>query len=179
MHPLSNAGTGAHIDRRFSVDVSDGVAPASPWGYVVVDTGRIGTAPSFYDSDAIYAFRTAEPPDQGSIKSDDTPPHRTNALQSERNKPMNERETNTVAEATQTLAELLDLVQGFACESGTEALERYNRAPVDLMDRAAGILGKLKRLVDATESKKEKAARKAGVRSYPGIGHPPNLARRP
>lgn len=40
---------------------------------------------------------------------------------------MNESEKKTVAEAAQTLAALLDLVQGFACESGTEAQVRANR----------------------------------------------------
>ena len=44
-----------------------------------------------------------------------------------------------------------DLVQGFACESGTEALERYSRDPVGLMDRATDVLGKLKSLAGAAE----------------------------
>ena len=49
-----------------------------------------------------------------------------------------------------------DLVQGFACESGTEALERYSRDPVGLMDRATGVLGKLKRLAGAAEPEEKK-----------------------
>ena len=69
---------------------------------------------------------------------------------------MNENEKKTVAEATQTLAALLDLVQGFACESGTEALERYSRDPVGRMDRATGVLGKLKRLAGAAEPEEKK-----------------------
>lgn len=56
----------------------------------------------------------------------------------------------------QTLAALLDLVQGFACESGTEALERYSRDPVGLMDRATGVLGKLKSLAGAAEPEEKK-----------------------
>ena len=69
---------------------------------------------------------------------------------------MNESEKKTVADAAQTLAALLDLVQGFACESGTEAHERYSRDPVGLMDRATGVLGKLKRLAGAPETEEKK-----------------------
>ncbi len=65
--------------------------------------------------------------------------------QPERNTNMNDNEKRILTEAAGTLAALLDLVQGFACESGTEALGRYCKDPVALMDRAAGVLGKLKR----------------------------------
>ena len=69
---------------------------------------------------------------------------------------MNNSDKKTVAEAAQTLAALLDLVQGFACESGTGALECYSRDPVGLMDRATGVLGKLKRLAGAAEPEEKK-----------------------
>ncbi len=84
---------------------------------------------------------------------------------------MNNSDKKTVAEATQTLAALLDLVQGFACESGTEALERYSRDPVGLMDRATGVLGKLKSLAGATEpNRRHPPPRGRGARGRAGRG---------
>ena len=85
---------------------------------------------------------------------------------------MNNSDKKTVAEATQTLAALLDLVQGFACESGTEALERYSRDPVGLMDRATGVLGKLKRLAGAAEPEEKKCALPS-LRGAPARGAAP------
>jgi hypothetical protein len=59
---------------------------------------------------------------------------------------MNETDKNTITEAARTMAALLDLVQGFACEAGVEALERYAHDPIGLMDRATAALGNLKDL---------------------------------
>ena len=68
---------------------------------------------------------------------------------------MNDKDKNTVTEAARTLAALLDLVQGFACEAGTEALERYAHDPIGLMDRATAALGNLKRMVGAVAEEKK------------------------
>ena len=59
---------------------------------------------------------------------------------------MNDKDKKTAAAAARTMAALLDLVQGFACEAGAEALERYAHDPIGLMDRATAALGNLKDL---------------------------------
>ena len=69
---------------------------------------------------------------------------------------MNDKDQNTVTEAARTLAALLDLVQGFACEAGTEALERYAHDPIGLMDRATAALGDLKDLAGEKSAEEKK-----------------------
>ena len=54
--------------------------------------------------------------------------------------------------AANALAALLDAVQGMACEQGPEALERYCKDPVGLMEKTTAILGSIK---DFTAGKKE------------------------
>lgn len=67
---------------------------------------------------------------------------------------MNTNEIRIVEAAAGALAALLDAVQGMACEQGPEALERYCKDPVGLMDKTTAILGSLKNLTTDAEERK-------------------------
>ena len=67
---------------------------------------------------------------------------------------MNTNEIRIVDAAANALAALLDAVQGMACEQGPEALERYCKDPVGLMDKTTAILGSLKNLTTDAEERK-------------------------
>ena len=67
---------------------------------------------------------------------------------------MNTNEIRIVEAAASALAALLDAVQGMACEQGPEALERYCKDPVGLMDKTTAILGSLKNLTTDMEERK-------------------------
>ena len=64
-------------------------------------------------------------------------------------------DTQIMTDAAKTIAALLDLVQGFACEAGVDALKRYSRDPIALMDEATGVLGRLKRLTAEGDEEKK------------------------
>lgn len=68
---------------------------------------------------------------------------------------MNTKEKRIVYAAANALAALLDAVQGMACEQGPEALERYCKDPVGLMEKTTAILGGLKDITAGGEDEKK------------------------